>query len=125
MYSGYSIERSTLDYESEDQYDFDEETRNKMIYGDRFKIKDDYRFKELPELTKYRATKMTDALKKRIQQNYDERYERARLRTDMQEANNKRVSDFGINDYYVKKNMPTNFHNNFIDLNQEVIRAKR
>lgn len=43
----------------------------------------------------------------------------------MQDATRKRLNEFSINDYYLKKNIPTNFHNNFIDLNQEAIRMKR
>ena len=52
---------------SETPYAFDKETMDMIMSGKRFQLKGDHRFTELPELTHFRANKMTDFLKKGLQ----------------------------------------------------------
>ena len=78
------------------QYAFDQETMDLMMSGKWFKLKDDFRFKELPELTKFRAKKMTNKLGEELEKKFKNEFDKVQVEIERQEQKIRRMAQSGI-----------------------------
>ena len=88
-----------------------------MIKGERFSLVNDNRFKELPALTKFRARKMEGEVGRKLLKSYEKNLDEAKLK--------KSLGITGIEKFYLEKDVPVNFHNNFVDINPTFIGRRR